>query len=304
MSTKINKLKVSWTVGDMAYCEVFTSRRAMIERVKSTFKSAGLDTAQDAVKALKTLDAKIKAAGLVWQDQTAKKATKRASRASGRRYESSARYELMKNLEKSSGAPRGGEAIEITLAKDLKDETRKAAKARRVARKVKPYVEAALTAKFKADAQDSEQIAVLKEVTKTSRVETHLYDAVEEYYLLGRNTKVFATLVLALVNGNTVTIQGCEDHDIKTLCLEAEAVIAAKEAEARRKAELEAACEAARAKAELESAAIVEAVREEKRLNEEAEFRTLFEALLREEAAQKAAEEAAIWAELEAEASC
>lgn len=279
---------------------VATSKRHMDRLVKAACQDAGLDTAQDAVKALKTLNAKIKAAGLVWQDQTAKKATKRASRASGRRYEHHARNELMKNLEKSSGAPRGGEAIEIALAKDLKGETRKAAKARRKAAKVKPYVEAALTAKFKAGVQDSEQIAVLEEVTKTSHVETHLCDAVEEYYLLGRNTKVFATLILALVNGNTVTIQSCEDHEIKSLCIEAEAAITAEEAKVRREAELEAACEAARAKAELESAAIVAAAQEEKRLNEEAEFRTLFEALLREEAA----EEAALLAQLEAEASC
>lgn len=82
MSTKKNKLQVRWTVAGREYCEVFTSKKALVQRVKDTFRAAGLSTAQDAVKALKTIHAKAKAIGHVWHHQMAAK--QRASRAEAR----------------------------------------------------------------------------------------------------------------------------------------------------------------------------------------------------------------------------
>ena len=171
-------------------------------------------TPRDAVKALKILENKIKAAGLVWQDQTPKKTAKRASRASSRRYEHHARNELIKNLEKSSGAPRGGEAIEITLAKDLKGETRKAAKARRVARKIMPQVEAAVKKSFTAPADKAAQLSTLREgkLIKSEKIEVlgDLEDKVVGVICYKTEAVAYTKLSVKLISNRELAVR-CEN---------------------------------------------------------------------------------------------
>jgi hypothetical protein len=210
MSTKNSKLQVRWTVAGREYCEVFTSKRAMIERVKDTFKEADLSTAQDAVKAIKVIHAKVKAMGHVWQDQTPKKTTKRASRASSRRYEHYARNEMMSHYEKSSGAPRGGEAIEMAVAKELKGKTRKAAKARRVARKILPQIENTVKKSFTAPADKAEQLSTLREAklieSEAIEVLGDLEDKIVGVICHMTEAVAYTKLKIELINKNEFTI--------------------------------------------------------------------------------------------------
>ena len=222
-----------------------TSRRDMQSVVKRSCKAVGLDTARDAVKALNTLDAKIKAAGLIWEDRTPKKTAKRASRASRRRYEHHARNELMNNLEKSSGAPRGGEAIEITLAKDLKDTTRKAAKARRVARKIKSQVESAVKKSFTSPADKADSLVKDREakIVKSEKIEVpeNLEEKVADCILFGLKPIIFAWLTVTLTNGESYTIKSQVECALAPVVASAvrDLVEAKRKAKAKRKAERE-----------------------------------------------------------------
>lgn len=287
MSTKNSKLQVRWTVAGREYCEVFTSKRAMIERVKDTFKEADLSTAQDAVKAIKVIHAKVKAMGHVWQDQTPKKTTKRASRASGRRHEHHARNELAKNLEKSSGAPRGGEAIEIALAKDLKKETRKAAKARRVARKIMPQVQEAVEKSFTAPADKAAQIASFRKAKhlKSEVVEVlgDLEDKVAGVISYGTEAVAYMKLHVTLINEREFAFRCESPVELAPIVENAAAKFAEAErkAKAKRKADRE-----ANEKAVAE--AIAKAIEDAKGMTE---FEEEFALLLAQEAAENAASE-------------
>lgn len=288
MSTKNSKLQVRWTVAGREYCEVFTSKRAMIERVKDTFKEADLSTAQDAVKAIKVIHAKVKAMGHVWQDQTPKKTTKRASRASSRRYEHHARNELMKNLEKSSGAPRGGEAIEMAVAKELKGKTRKAAKARRVARKIMPSVEMAVKKSFVSPADKAAQLASLREakLIKSEKIEVlgDLEDKVAGVICYKTEAFAYTKLSVELINNRELAIW-CESP-IKLAPIVSAAARDFAEAERKAKAKRKADREADReANEKAVAEAIAKAIEDAKGMTE---FEEEFALLLAQEAAENA----------------
>ena len=211
-------------------------------RSKTRLKALNL-TPRETRSRRSDLRQKIKAAGLVWQDRTAKKATKRASRASGRRYEHHTRNELIKNLEKSSGAPRGGEAIEITLAKDLKSETRKAAKARRVAGKILSQVESEVKKSFTSPADKAEKLAKDREgnivLDETIKVPENLEEKVADCIRFGLKPIVFAWLLVDLVDGKVCTIKSANECALAPVVASAvrDLVEAKRKAKAKRKAE-------------------------------------------------------------------